>query len=344
MSKKTREEAVAAINALLRSQNEILAYDINLPAENDCIATMNLEKEKFSVYIYSIEEDYTNPNGMRIEIDKKSLDELRIFRKKKGNKSAFIGWFKNTNKFVAWDPEHALSLNPSPNSGNTIYSGLNLKHHTTKLRPSIYKAQPQNLTRHAFVIGMHSSMLKFYLKNMETLHSMNTEEEIIFAMENGTTDIDNGFASSSDNLSKIPSLYRTLLNKRYPAFRKSILNAYDNACCVCGKKLGIVEAAHIIPFACDPNNNSVKNGLALCVEHHVLYDKALLMPGQNYKLVFNKIRAKELQGEGLDVGIHSVKKFDGKPIKLPIQEKDWPCKEGLLKGIMERDPRILSKP
>ena len=343
MSKRKKETA-EAIDALLRSQNELLTYGIDFTIENDRIVTLDIEKENVSVYISCIGEGFTNSKNMRININKELLDKQRKFKKKKGNKSAFIGWFKGSDIFVAWDPKHVLSLSPSPGSGSSISAALSLKHDTTKLRPSIYKADPEKIDGYAFVIAMHSSMLKFYLKNIERLHSMNNEEEIIFAMKNGFIDMENSIAARGNNLLEIPLQYWVQYYKRDPEFRKSVLDAYEYACCVCRKKLGIVEAAHIIPFACNPNDNCIKNGLALCVEHHVLYDKALLMPDHNYKLVFNEMKAKELCKARLGFGLSKVKKFSGKPIKLPKREIYWPCKKRLMKGIKERDPRIVPKP
>ena len=323
MPKGKQNNATSAICALLESHRGLLTYGINLKIK-DKIVKIDLEKRKFSIYIYSIYEQ-EKKNNLRINIDKEILDDQRKFNTKKGNKSAFIGFLEEKDIFVAWDPRHACSLTPSPGSGSSINASLKLKHDTTEKRPSIYKAKPQKMDRHAFVISMHSSMLTFYLENMEELHSMNNEEEIIYAMENGTTDEDNSSISSIKNLPEIPPSYWAKYWTRDPKFRKSVLKAYNNACCVCGKKLGIVQAAHIIPFHSERSNNSVKNGLALCVEHHVLYDKAILMPDHNYRLVFNEIKAKELHEAGLGAGLDDIKKLAGRRIRRPKCKNDWPC-------------------
>lgn len=341
MPKGKQNDATGAICALLESHKGLLTYGINLGIEDYYrIVKMDLEKGKFSIYIYSIYEQ-EKKNNLRININKKILDYQREFSRKKGNKSAFIGFLEEKDIFVAWDPRHACSLTPSPGSGSSINSSLKLKHDTTERRPSIYKAKPQKMDGHAFVISMHSSMLTFYLENMEELHSMNNEEEIIYAMENGTTDVDNSSISNIKNLSEIPLSYWATYWARDPEFRKSVLKAYNNACCVCGKKLGIVQAAHIIPFYFDRKNNCVKNGLALCVEHHILYDKAILMPDHNYQLVFNEMKAKELREAGLDAGLDDIEKLDGRRIRLPECKDDWPCKDGLLEGIKARDSRAI---
>ena len=64
---------------------------------------------------------------------------------------------------------------------------------------------------------------------------------------------------------------------RDPAFRKSVLDAYDSRCAVCAMSLSIsgntvaLEAAHIRWHA-SGGSNEIRNGLALCVLHHKLFD------------------------------------------------------------------------
>ncbi len=64
--------------------------------------------------------------------------------------------------------------------------------------------------------------------------------------------------------------------KRDPKFSKSVLDAYEHKCAICSISLGIVEASHIIPHNEDDSNNSVRNGIALCPNHHRLYDNLKL--------------------------------------------------------------------
>lgn len=65
--------------------------------------------------------------------------------------------------------------------------------------------------------------------------------------------------------------------RRDPAFRESVLMAYDWCCAVCAMSLSIagskvaLEAAHIRWHA-SGGSNEVRNGLALCVLHHSLFD------------------------------------------------------------------------
>jgi putative restriction endonuclease len=59
-------------------------------------------------------------------------------------------------------------------------------------------------------------------------------------------------------------------------FRKNVLRAYNGQCAVCSiKTKSLLRAAHIIPVA-DGGDDSIKNGICLCVLHEVAFDRCLL--------------------------------------------------------------------
>ena len=59
-------------------------------------------------------------------------------------------------------------------------------------------------------------------------------------------------------------------------FRKEILKAYNGTCAVCGiKESKILRAAHIIPVA-EGGSDEMQNGLCLCANHEIAFDKGLL--------------------------------------------------------------------
>ena len=98
--------------------------------------------------------------------------------------------------------------------------------------------------------------------------------------------IDHWFQRASDhkqrflnNLNKLKELYprekwRKVSEKRSSAFRKIILNAYENTCAASGSKLKgvdgspLLEAAHIIPLEVTTDNRP-QNGMALLPTIHV---------------------------------------------------------------------------
>lgn len=72
---------------------------------------------------------------------------------------------------------------------------------------------------------------------------------------------------------------------RNPAFRRKILEIYDCQCTACGLRIKLpevndltfVDAAHLIPFEIEPNDNPT-NGIALCKNHHWAMDRFLIAP------------------------------------------------------------------
>lgn len=55
-------------------------------------------------------------------------------------------------------------------------------------------------------------------------------------------------------------------------FARRVVAGYDGCCAMCGLDMGIVEAAHILPVAA-AYDDSPRNGLALCPNHHRLFDR-----------------------------------------------------------------------
>ena len=84
-----------------------------------------------------------------------------------------------------------------------------------------------------------------------------------------------------------------LLPSRSPAFRRSVLTAYDETCSVCGMKIitssgvSVIDAAHILPFS-KFKNDDIRNGLALCKIHHWLFDKGLMSVDLHYRVIVSK--------------------------------------------------------
>jgi len=78
--------------------------------------------------------------------------------------------------------------------------------------------------------------------------------------------------------------------KRDPAFRRLVLNAYEETCAICGMRIStasgvtVIDAAHILPFN-RFHNDDVRNGLSLCKTHHWLFDRGLLSADESYRIL-----------------------------------------------------------
>ncbi len=77
--------------------------------------------------------------------------------------------------------------------------------------------------------------------------------------------------------------------KRNIIFRNTIMSVYDYTCSICKMQVitldgaSIVDAAHIIPFSTS-HNNDIRNGFALCKNHHWCFDRGLITVNPNYKI------------------------------------------------------------
>lgn len=59
-------------------------------------------------------------------------------------------------------------------------------------------------------------------------------------------------------------------------FRMKVLKAYGNRCAICRcEESTLLQAAHIVAVS-DGGNDALENGICLCSNHHIMFDKKLL--------------------------------------------------------------------
>jgi len=119
-----------------------------------------------------------------------------------------------------------------------------------------------------------------------------------------------------------PDVTSTERRVRDAAFRMFVRAAYDSACAACGQRVETeegkweVQAAHIYPHRLG-GVDDVRNGLALCHNHHWAFDEGLFTVGEDYELIW-KETARRTQ-------IH----VSGK-LRLPDDPKRWPDQDQAL--------------
>ncbi|MEX1007081.1 MAG: HNH endonuclease [Acidimicrobiia bacterium] len=59
-------------------------------------------------------------------------------------------------------------------------------------------------------------------------------------------------------------------------FSRSVIDAYEGLCAMCGLDLGLVQGAHIYPASAPASPDEVTNGLCLCSNHHAAFDRHLI--------------------------------------------------------------------
>jgi hypothetical protein len=95
--------------------------------------------------------------------------------------------------------------------------------------------------------------------------------------------------ASLDQLPDVERVRRTVSSLvRDSKFSGAVLNAYERRCAMCGLSLGLVQGAHIYPASAPGSRDETRNGLALCANHHLAFDRYLIavLP-ESMNVVFN---------------------------------------------------------
>lgn len=102
--------------------------------------------------------------------------------------------------------------------------------------------------------------------------------------------------------------------RRDPAFRPAVLGAYSARCAVCAFDVRLryqpvaVEAAHI-HWHSDAGPTDVRNGMALCVMHHRLFDRGAFTVLANYRVFV----CDDMTGAGAD---EALGRFHAEPLRV----------------------------
>ena len=128
---------------------------------------------------------------------------------------------------------------------------------------------------------------------------------------------------------------------RNPAFRRKILEIYDCQCAACGLRIRLpeindltfVDAAHLIPFEVEPNDNPT-NGIALCKNHHWAMDRFLIAPcpadaGGGIWRASPKLKRRRSKGE------EELLALDGEPVLPPAEAAFRPDRRSLDVALRE---------
>lgn len=111
-------------------------------------------------------------------------------------------------------------------------------------------------------------------------------------------------------------LVRSRVNQQF--FRKTVLTAYENRCCITGlPMLELLTASHIVPWKSDPNNRiNPHNGLSLNALHDRAFDRGLLTITTNYEVKLSR-EIKDLTQDS--VTNEFLIRYEGAAINLPTR-------------------------
>jgi len=295
-------------------------------------------------YVHDSGNTRVNEDEVRIQIGRNLIEEQRE-RAKSGSRVAFIGFFADGKTFVAWDPRHVFSLQAK--KVVSVYARQSQLIGVNANQAAVHSFKAKFLDETSFAIALPVSALGFYLENIEHFHRLPTEDAIIGLIGSHTLtfsdtglgtrgEFDVGEFDVEDDGQREKFTYERKAYPRDPRFKKWVLDAYMQTCCVCDRQLGIIQAAHIIPHSEEDSPNSVQNGLALCIEHHRLYDDALLLPGPGQILVFNRDRAEYLKQTAQEKGLDNIEALGGQQYQLPETAELQPLDEYLERGLQIR--------
>jgi putative restriction endonuclease len=99
-------------------------------------------------------------------------------------------------------------------------------------------------------------------------------------------------------------------------FRKRVLSAYSNTCCVTGLSYApLLIASHIIPWAKDVANRlNPRNGLCLNALHDKAFDRGFMWIESDLTI---RMSPRLFEPEEDSDGANWLKEFDGAPLCLP---------------------------
>ena len=284
-------------------------------------ALLNLNGEDISVYFGNLGSLAIEKDNVKHSLGIKYISAQRQYRKS-GIKIAFIGVYRRKNNYCAWNPQYIFS--------SKAQSGISMR--APKLYEEEELSSPVIDKRKNYTsIIMPSSALGPYLDNIEAFHSMTDNDTVIKALRYGMNYSleDSPRYDYTESGKRTQLVFRgTFRKSRDEKFRRDVMNAYNSACCICGLQFA-TEAAHIIPHRNEDTRQTVQNGLALCPNHHIMYDKQLLTIDSEYRISVNHDMINELRREGLSGGIEEVEKLDGKQIVLPKDREALPSVEYL---------------
>ena len=131
----------------------------------------------------------------------------------------------------------------------------------------------------------HFPIIKINTERQKILYKIfGTFEKTIDFLSNNV-DVDNHVNETEIELKASLSKIR----KGQEKFRNHILNNFYSKCAVCEiSEKDLLQASHIISVAQKQTSGSLKNGICLCVLHHLMFDRGYFSFDDEYKIIIHK--------------------------------------------------------
>lgn len=263
----------------------------------------------FYIYIKNVHESGRgrgNEDECRIQIARSKEISKALSSKKT---VIVLGYFHDYKVFTAWNP---LMMASRFNVKKTISLYSRFSTHKKALEAGISNYIDNN---NQSIISFSPKYLGLYLENIENIHSIDENQLQQLISKSDESDSEDKYTELHIKKHKFTITHKQY--KRDPKFRKIIYQAYNNRCAMCGIKLGIVIAAHIIPHADPDGTDEVDNGICLCPLHHDAYDSGIVYFDENFKIKLNQEKIRYLEKMDLDSGIKKFEELTFEEISLP---------------------------
>lgn len=294
-------------------------------------------------YVHDSGENRTNEDEARIQLQRSIIKQQKE-NQEQGYIPVFIGFYEKGKVFVAWDPTYIFSL--TFDTVGSVYARKSHADIVDQRGGALRRQAARNLGRDTSVLALPVNTLGLYLENIYLFHQIEEEADLQNFLNTKPEFVDGSSKYAEERMEYDFSERgrrerKTIISKRIayprnPKFTKEVFSAYSGACAVCSKQLGIVQAAHIIPHNHDDCVDRVTNGIALCVEHHSLYDTSLLMPNKDKKLFLNPAKIEFLKEIGQEKGLVEVAERARHEYTIPQDARLQPSNDYLEKGIKIR--------
>lgn len=245
-----------------------------------------------------------------------------------GIQSLLLGWEEDRKVFTAYDFRRHLTFGSSPS----------IQVRASTLERSVELGYAfQRRTNGEIIVALVQDQVVNYISKQADMHRVGVTEFEEDLLEN----LSQEDLSNTEGFDHIPSERQTTIAavarfSRERTFRDRVLRAYSHQCSVCRLQLDLVQAAHIVPVKVPGSTDLTSNGLALCPNDHLAYDKGLLGVSPEYRILCNHSKLEELRMEGFQGGEETLLVKASNTIVLPGRASDRPNPDYLRRGMEVR--------
>jgi putative restriction endonuclease len=303
---------------------------------------LQLNGREYSVHASEIHDSgagRTNADEWRIQLQS-TIKRLQAERFARGITTLYVGFFPNTEVFSAWEPARIAALNVA--GTGSVYIPHSDLGQVEAVGGALRTVRAAALGRNSSELSLPTSALGLYFENYAMFHNLSNFNELRVVL-NASLPAASAESYVGTEVEEVvvagARLRVTMTRTAFPRnsrFRDAVMRAYRGRCCVCDRQLGLVQAAHIIPHNHPDCQEHVSNGLALCIEHHRLYDDALLLPSARGVLYLNADRVEHLRNISQDSGIDAIRALGATNYRVPDHVPSRPNDAYLERGVRIR--------